>query len=274
VSLLHSDPKAIGSSIKVGSRIYRVAAVLAGNMRFLTRRPSIYLVQPYLTDPQVFVVARVRPGVTPSKIDGELTKIAEDVSYYFLRSQIRMAYLNSIVLAPLESFAVAVFVSALLALAVWRVRFRHVHNALNAANREATVRRAGFFAAKTCLALALVFAAGLEWTRSESAILFGSRDPANGPFLLWLYVLGAMGVMFWSLADQRARCRVCLRLLCFPVRIGCPGCLLLDWSGTELACTEGHGVLHIPHLAPSWEQESDHWIALDESWRGLFAHTK
>ncbi len=81
-------------------------------------------------------------------------------------------------------------------------------------------------------------------------------------------------MFFWSLADQRARCRVCLRLLCFPVRIGCPGCLLLDWSGTELLCTEGHGVLHIPHMAPSWDEEAEHWVALDESWSGLFANTK
>jgi hypothetical protein len=119
-----------------------------------------------------------------------------------------------------------------------------------------------------------VFVACLEWSRSESSVLLASQDPGNGPFLLWLYILGTMGVLFWALADQRARCRVCLRLLAFPVRIGCPGCLLLDWSGIELFCSEGHGVLHVPHLAPSWDEAPDRWISLDESWQGLFAHSK
>ena len=105
-------------------------------------------------------------------------------------------------------------------------------------------------------------------------MLLASRDPGGGPFLLWLYILGAMGVLFWAVADQRARCRVCLRLLAFPVRIGCPGCLLLDWSGTELFCSEGHGVLHVPHLSPSWDEASERWISLDDSWRDLFAHEK
>jgi len=92
--------------------------------------------------------------------------------------------------------------------------------------------------------------------------------------LLWLYVLGTMGVVFWSVADQRARCRVCMRLMAFPVRIGSPGCLLLDWSGTELFCSEGHGLLHVPTMTPSWDEDADRWISLDDSWKGLFLHDK
>jgi hypothetical protein len=30
----------------------------------------------------------------------------------------------------------------------------------------------------------------------------------------------------------------------------------------------------VPHLSASWDEEADHWIPLDESWRGLFAPTK
>ncbi len=272
MELFHGNSKVIGSRIQVGEETYRVAAVLPATFHFLTRKRSIYLMPRY--DSRVMVVARARPGVMLDKVDHELTRIAENACYYFFGGQLRLKFLNSAVLTPLESFALAVFVSTMLSLMVWRVRIRHVQLALSAAHRKATAKRAAFFAAKTGLALVLVFTAGLEWSRSESSVLFGSQDPASGPFLVWLYVLGAMGVFSWSLADQRARCRVCLRLLCFPVRIGCPGCLLLDWSGTELLCTEGHGVLHVPHLAPSWDEESEHWISLDESWRGLFAHTK
>ncbi len=273
-SMFHADAKAVGSEIEVGRNKYRVAAVLPRSFQFLTRQPAIYLIQQYAGDGDVMVLARARPGVTFDEIDRELTKIAENTCYYFFSSQLRLQSLDSATLTPLASFGVAVLMSALISLLVWRVRIRNVPIALRAANKKQMLRRAGFFLGKAALALALVFTAGLEWSRSESSVLFASRDPASGPFLVWLYVLGSMGVVFWSLADQRARCRVCLRLLCFPVRIGCPGCLLLDWSGTELLCTEGHGLLHVPHLAPSWDEESQRWISLDDSWSGLFAHTK
>ena len=273
-SLFHSDPKAIGSRVILDRTPYRVTAVLPSAFRFLSRQPSVYLVNKRMTDPRVMVVARAQPGVTEGKLLQELTRISADVSYYFFGSDLRLGFLDTEMFTPLRFFGVATLVSLLMILILSGVRWQRVQLALKPENRNATARRIFFFLAKTVLALALVFVAGLEWTRSESSILLGSRDPAAGPVLLWLYIVGTMGVSFWCLADQRARCRVCLRLLCFPVRIGCPGCLLLDWSGTELACTEGHGLLHVPHLAPSWDEESEHWVALDESWSGLFAHTK
>jgi hypothetical protein len=210
----------------------------------------------------------------PKQLDRELTRIGRDVCYYFLNSQLRFAFQEDMLLAPLGMFGVALLVSTLIAAMVFRFRIKYVRLALQPRNREAAARRTLFFGAKAALALACVFVACLEWSRSASSVLLASQDPGNGPFLLWLYILGTMGVVFWALADQRARCRVCLRLLAFPVRIGCPGCLLLDWSGIELFCSEGHGVLHVPHLAPSWDEEPDRWILLDESWQDLFAHSK
>jgi len=274
VSLFHADPRVIGSEIAVGGESYRIAAVLPADFQFLSRQPSVYVVQNELGDARVMVVLRAKPGVTQQELDRELTKIAEDCCYYFYSSQLRLRYLRSAMLTPVRFFGIAVLIGALMVAAVSRVRVRNWRAAWAARNRGAILRRAAFFVAKTGLALAFVFAAALEWSRSESSFLFASRDPASGPFLVWLYILGAMGVLFWSLADQRARCRVCLRLLCFPVRIGCPGCLLLDWSGTELLCTEGHGVLHVPHLAASWDEETQRWIALDESWQELFAQNR
>lgn len=274
ISLFHGNPNAIGSKMRIGADIVRVAAVLPASFQFLTRQPSIYLVVHEMFDPRVMVVARARGGTSKDALDRELTKIAEDYCYYFYASQLRFEFLDSTFLTPLGSFGFSVLASALLVLAMCRVRWRHVRLAWRRGNRSATARRTLFFFAKTAIALAFVFVAGLEWSRPESSILFASNDAGNGPFLVWLYILGTMGVLFWSVADQRARCRVCLRLLCFPVRVGCPGCLLLDWSGTELLCTEGHGMLHVPDLAPSWDEEAEHWIALDESWRGLFVDTK
>jgi hypothetical protein len=271
VSIFHANPAVIGSTITVGGESQRIAAVLPASFQFLSRQPSVYLVQHELTDEQVMVVGRTKPGVTERPLDRELERIAQDKCYYFFGPDLRLRFLQSAVVTPLRFFGMAVAIAILLLLMVSRISLRRLRAAWEPGHKKATLRRCAFFAAKAGLALVAVFTAGLEWSRSDGSFLFASQDPANGPFLVWLYILGAMGVLFWSLADQRARCRVCLRLLCFPVRIGCPGCLLLDWSGTELLCAEGHGVLHVPHMAPSWE-EAEHWIGLDESWRELFAH--
>lgn len=272
-ALFHNNPKIVGSNILIGKETYPVAAVLPDSFYFLTRQPSIFIVTRWPSG-RVDVIARLRPGVTPAQLDRELVTISEGVTYYFFKSQLRMSFVKDTLWTPLGLFGVAVFAAAFLCFWAAHVHLRQIRLAFEPTRRKAAMRRGLFFAAKVLLALVFVFVAGLEWARSQSAILFASRDPAGGPFLLWLYILAAMGVFFWALADQRARCRVCLRLLCFPVRIGCPGCLLLDWSGTELLCTEGHGVLHVPHMAPSWDEESERWITLDESWKSLFAPTE
>lgn len=274
VSMFHSDRKAIGATVMIGDRTYRVAGILTPDFRFLSRQPSLYVIEEKLTAAEAMTMLRAKPGVTDEQLNRELTRIAEDCCYYFYNSQLRLRSLQSAMLTPVAFFGIAVLIAILMLASVSRFRVRGWRAGLSRHNRAATLRRVEFFTAKTGLALAFVFAAGLEWSRSDGSLLFAARDPASGPFLVWLYILGAMGVLFWSLADQRARCRVCLRLLCFPVRIGCPGCLLLDWSGTELLCSEGHGVLHVPLMAASWDQQADHWIALDESWHDLFAQSR
>jgi MacB-like periplasmic core domain len=274
VSMFHANAKVIGSSIQVAGEPYRISAVLPASFHFLSRQASVYIVHPVVADPEVMVIVRIKQGATESQVARELTKIAENSCYYFFGSDLRLQSLESSIVTPLRFFSLAVMIAVLMLVLLSRVRMRRVRTAWEPRLRAATLRRCAFFGAKASLALTFVFTTGLEWSRSNASFLFASKDPANGPFLVWLYILGAMGVLFWSVADQRARCRVCLRLLCFPVRIGCPGCLLLDWSGTETVCTEGHGVLHVPQMAPSWDEESEHWIALDESWQELFAGTK
>lgn len=51
--------------------------------------------------------------------------------------------------------------------------------------------------------------------------------------------------------------------------MGAPSYLLLDWWGTELVCSEGHGVLHVPEMSSSW-LEFEQWVHMDESWKPLF----
>ena len=268
-TLFRSNRNVIGSLFEFDGRKYLIAAVLSPEFSFISRCPAIYLVQKQITASPVMVVARVKPSVSNAQVDRELTKIAEDDCYYFYSGQLRIRSFRTSLLTPFLFFTIAALVSALLSAVVLKVRPRTVFLAWKYADKS-SVRRAIFITVKTGLALAIVFTVGLEWSRSETSLLFASKDPANGPFLVWFYVAGAMAVFFWAIADQRLRCRQCLRSLGFPVRIGTPGSFFLTWSGTELICLEGHGVLHVPLLAPSWDEESEHWISLDDSWRSLF----
>jgi hypothetical protein len=271
----HGTPDVIGAEIKVDGQTYRVAAVLPSSFEFLSRQPTVYRMESLTYLQKAFIVARVKPGVGDERLGKELARIAAGVcAYFYLQGQLRFSTWRGALLTPLISFSIATFLAGIIAWMAFRPRLKQIRLAFYPAHRRTAARRLLFFLSKTGLGLACVFVGCLEWSRSESSVLLASRDPGSGPFLLWLYVLGTMGVLFWAVADQRARCRVCLRLMAFPVRIGCPGCLLLDWSGTELFCSEGHGLLHVPLLAPSWDEEADRWISLDDSWKGLFAHEK
>ena len=65
---------------------------------------------------------------------------------------------------------------------------------------------------------------------------------------------------------------VCLRLLTNPARVGQPSRNFLAWNGTELMCSRGHGLLHVPEIATSWFS-TQRWLYLDPSWNGLFCET-
>ena len=272
VEHFHASPRIQGSSLTVAGLPYKILGVLPRGFRPLSRQSALYLVEPRFAEEDAFVALRTQAGISERSLDKELTDIAQNVTYYFLDGQIRYGFAQSEVLTPLRTFGFGTLAAVLMLFVVFRIKRRMLWP--DASRRGAFWRRSAFFALKTSLALIAVFTACLEWSRSKSAILFGNFDPASGPFLLWLFILGTMGVLFWAVVDQKARCRECLQLLSFPVRMGTPGSLLLDWSGIELCCTQGHGVLHVPHLAPSWADESDHWIALDDSWQSVFGPEK
>lgn len=268
IQLFQASPRVMGSAIGVAGQTYPIRGVLPSGFAPLSKQITIYLVQPKYLEQDAYAAVVANPGVTQKMLNSEFTDIAQNVTYYFPNGQLRFGFAETALWTPLNSFAIGALASAVMLLMVFRLKW----SALWPASKKEKVwaRQAAFFAAKTMLGLVCVFTVCLEWSRSSSAILFGNFDPGSGPFLLWLYILGTMGVLFWSAFDQKARCRQCLQLLAFPVRMGSPGNLLLDWSGIELCCTEGHGVLHVPHLAPSWAEESDHWIALDDSWQDAF----
>jgi hypothetical protein len=126
-----------------------------------------------------------------------------------------------------------------------------------------------FFVTKS--ALLLIGACLLAWVsiHSVAGYLVGSVYPMADGVALWLFLVLSIAPLSWSIHDQQKRCRVCLRLLGIPIRIGAPGSILFNWSGTEMVCSKGHGVLYLPDSEAKW-LEGDRWNNLDDSWAGLF----
>ncbi len=115
---------------------------------------------------------------------------------------------------------------------------------------------------------------GAKFALIVPAVFFGTLDliPIIAPAGLQplAALVGYILAFRWALTDQRRRCPVCLRLLSNPVRIGQPSHIFLEWYGTELMCSRGHGLLHIPEM-PTISCRTQRWLSLDESWRSLFS---
>ncbi len=126
-----------------------------------------------------------------------------------------------------------------------------------------------FFVTKSVLLL--VSACLLAWgsIHAVAAYLVGSVFPMADGLALWLFLILSIVPLSWSIRDQQKRCRVCLQRLGIPIRIGAPGNILFNWSGTEMVCPSGHGVLYLPDSEAKW-LEADRWNNLDDSWAGLF----
>jgi hypothetical protein len=119
-----------------------------------------------------------------------------------------------------------------------------------------------YFCAKSVslpVALALVI---WEFTRATSFTVTGGSRFVAEPFFVWLVILACGAIVWWCLLDQWARCRACLRILQYPVRIGSMGAVLFDHAGTELMCCEGHGALYVPAVSSDYVQRGG-WTAMD-----------
>jgi hypothetical protein len=75
-------------------------------------------------------------------------------------------------------------------------------------------------------------------------------------------ILGLVSALRWALRDQRRRCPVCLRRLTNPIFFGEASHAFLDWYGTELICSEGHGMMHVPAI-PTSSYPEPRWVTLD-----------
>jgi hypothetical protein len=251
-------------SVVIDGRRFHVAGVLDRHFWFLTRQIGVWEIsgEPTNKGLRTGVVVKLKPDVSKDQAERELELILQTHGINAWSSLITISTVADRVRSVLGSFALALMLAIGTVLPAVRPNF-------GTWSPRVWVR-AAFFCSKTALLLLAVLLAGLEFTRATSITMLGGTDLATEPLSTWLFLLGCMGALLWSVYDQRRRCPVCLRRFGLAAHIGCPGCVLLNWSGTELVCLEGHGTLHVPEMTSCW-QEQDKWTSLDDSVMDLFA---
>lgn len=113
------------------------------------------------------------------------------------------------------------------------------------------------------LALKIGLVAMIFWF---AAIALLPMFPGAPSILMFGWIFGFR----WALEDQRHRCPVCLHLLSNPTRVGSPAKSVLNWYGTELICTRGHGMLYVPGAPTTW-CSTQRWQYLDPTWSNLIS---
>ena len=270
----HSDPSIVGQKVVLDGYPRIVIGVLPRSFRLLTANISAWMLLDWAQPPysnfveRIGAVARARPGASEHRLEAELADLSENAGYVFPASLLTVTsepaevrrYVGSYLLLALLAVASAILI-------VYARSGDEVGRApLSARDR---LRWWSFFVVKTVLLLGTtgLFAWGLAHRLSVS--IYGSIHPMTNAVSLWLFLVLALAPLSWAIRDQQRRCRVCRRRLGTPIAIGAPGHVLLDWSGTELVCSEGHGVLYLPDSQANWLERA-RWDNLDASWADLF----
>ena len=252
-----------GRWFMVGGKPMQLAGVLPRGFWFLSEPPPVWtLAQTQTSAPQgqwwlrlKGAVARLRPGVRPSDAEKELRQILIDAKMARRNFQNYATPIRSMAYQSAAAYGSGFLVS-MGALIVWAL-FGVYRDGSGAA------RFWGFFAAKAVLPLLGIFLFAFETTNTNTFAM--ATRAWWGRALVWqwaCFCLVAL-VCIWAWRDQSARCRICLRRLHRPLRIGVPGRILLDTAGEEVMCPEGHGSVYTSSSVLGAEI-SKRWLGMEE----------
>lgn len=263
------DPHIAGKQVMVDGREMKVLGILPRQFSFASPGIGAWsLLQPSepaaanLVD-RMGAVARFASPVSEEQATRELQRVTDDAGYHFVNTNLQVVSLKKQQRQDLDSYLFFLLLAVLgSVLVAWLAGAR---GNLGASGSGSKWRWWGFFGAKTVMLLLLSFVIALELTHYGSVLLTGTVEPMSSIVSMWVFLVLAIGVLSWTVYDQRRRCRVCLQRLGLSVHVGCPGYTLLDcWAATELVCAQGHGMLYMPDTEASW-LEGDQWSNMDSS---------
>ena len=269
-----ADPAVVGRQITLDGSPRTVIGVVPRNFHLLSPEIAVWgLLDSRLPPFSNFVerigaVARMRPGVTVHKLDLNLADLTENAGYVFPASMLTVTSGRAEIRRYFVSYCFFALIAVACAGLIVYLRWGAALGRAPLTLRD-RLRWWSFFAAKSFLLLTLMGLVAWSAVRVVSIFLYGSVHPMANGVALWVFLGISVAPLSWAIYDQQRRCRVCLSRLGTPIQIGAPGHVLLDWSGTEMVCPQGHGVLYLPDSQANW-LERDRWNNLDQSWADLF----
>jgi hypothetical protein len=263
-----SDPRILGRTAVVAGQTVVIAGLIPDSAWRLPGSVDGWI----LEDPhrlgnlpptvKGFVVARIRSAAFPAPHAGWRSMVE---TRYGVMRKFECSSLDTLLFQPLFFFSCSLVLALVALPAITALSLGDYPFSREPLHRRLIAQRWLFLVAKLLLVVVIVF----FWS---TALAFGTGtlnlSSASAVQALTSFLPLLFGFR-WVLQDQRRRCPVCLRLLSNPARVGQPSCNFLGWSGTELICASGHGLLHIPELPTSWFS-TQRWLCLDPSWLCLF----
>jgi len=270
----HGDPRLVGRAIELNGASRPVIGVLPANFRLISQGIAVWgLIDPSVLftnfQRRVGAVGRLQGNETAASLQKDLSDRTESAGYVHPSSQLTVTTVAEHLRHNLWNTIWFVLFATACAVFVVTLRrsiagFRHLPEGFTARTIWF-----GYLAIKSVLLLSVV--ALCSWCMVHWAVswMMGSTYPLADEYSIWLFLPLAIIALSWSMRDQQSRCRTCLRRLELPVEIGRTGSVLLNWAGTEMVCSEGHGVLYVPESAAN-SLDQNRWNKLDDSWSNLF----
>jgi hypothetical protein len=262
-----ANPDVAGSEVQLGSRRATIVGIVPDGAWGLPGKVDAWLLEP---ESQAtpggpgYVVAHLS-SLGKSKMQTSRVQIT---SYAPRRSPDDMLGILVCrgVPSPWQIFLFSAMLAILALPAVTSVSLSEYSVSFNEISWQQQVLRWSFLVVKIALLLPIVYFAAVDLGYGFTPL--GTRYAMY--MQLFVSVFGCLLGMCWALSDQRRRCPVCLERVAHPARVGQYSRTFLAWSGTELMCTGGHTLLHVPALPTSWFS-TQRWMFLDPSWKFLFA---
>jgi len=261
------DPLLIGSELHAGAQTVRVAGIVSYGSWQLPGHPDAWLLDgknqlASASGAHGFVIAHLS-SLGQATMLGDHVYIAGEGSD---SSDMEGTSLAQPIDGPLRVFAFALFLALLALPAVTSISRSESSFSSHRPSLLSRLCRWGFLAAKMSLGASIAYFASCDlayWNIS------GFSPMAEFAQFIFAFVI-CLFTLRWAVLDQRHRCPVCLRRVTHPAQVGTASCTFLGWNGTEMICTGGHTLLHVPSLPTSWFG-AQRWLYLDPSWEFLFA---
>ncbi|HEY1768212.1 MAG TPA: hypothetical protein VGG26_11175 [Terracidiphilus sp.] len=261
------DPAIVGSVVSIGGQQTRVAGVAPERAWKLPGRPDAWLLEPDAALPAEVkgnVVAHLtRAGRAEMWADRvQITVYNPD---HTEQDFLGVAF-GGPTPTPSDLYRFAVLLALLALPAVTSVSLGQFSVSSHKPPWPKRILRWAYLGAKLLLLLPIANFAALDVAYCHASQHSAASEYAQLSVCFLICLFGFR----WALLDQRQRCPVCLRRVAHPAQVGLASRTFLAWNGTELMCTGGHTLLHVPGLPTSWFA-AQRWQYLDSSWDFLFA---